>query len=114
MATKAQIEANRKNALKGGRQKGFAAKQAEQARVKIAELLEKSLVPIAKVAVKRALKGDKYARDWLTDRAYGKSRQVFGLEGGEEGDPIELKSVKGMTDKQINDYLKTKLSGPRR
>lgn len=73
-----------------GRPKGYASLEAERARVMIAKMLSTELKPIALKAIKDAKKGDKFARDWLSDRAYGKARQVFGVEGGEEGEPLRI------------------------
>lgn len=60
-----------------GRKKGFAALEAERARARIAVKLAKELDPIVDKAIALAKKGDKAARDWLTDRAYGKPQQAI-------------------------------------
>ena len=101
---------SRENGKKGGRPKGYAALQAEKARIFIAEQVEQYWGPIVKKAIQQAIKGDKYAREWLYDRGYHKPRQTVGLEGGEEGEPIEFKDVGKMSDKEINEYLRKKLS----
>jgi hypothetical protein len=61
-----------------GRKKGFAALEAENARQLIAEKLSTKLGPIIETAIKQAVRGDKHAREWLIERAYGK---VLKLEG---------------------------------
>lgn len=66
------MAANRLNAKKGGRPKGYAALQAEKQREMIAKKLEKEFEPIVLQAIKDAKTGDKHARDWLTEQAYGK------------------------------------------
>lgn len=74
-------EIARANGMKGGRPKGFAALEAEKARQMIAEKLVTQFGPIVDQAIKMAKKGDKSARDWLTDRAYGKPNQAIDLVG---------------------------------
>lgn len=66
-----------------GRKKGFAALKAEQAREFIAAELEKNLKLIVTRAIDQAKEGDKYARDWLSDRAWGKAPQTLSLEDGD-------------------------------
>jgi hypothetical protein len=69
---------SRKNGSKGGRPKGFAALEAEKKRDYIARRLSKEFAPIVTTAINQAKKGDPKARDWLTERAYGKSVQPIG------------------------------------
>lgn len=64
-----------------GRKKGFAALEAEQARLLIAQKLTTSFEPIVDKAIEQAIGGDKAARDWLTDRGYGKAVQAIDLGG---------------------------------
>lgn len=68
-----------------GRKKGFAALEAEKARQFIAEKISKELGPIVDKAVEQALTGDRYAREWLAERAWGKALQsVDHTTGGEK------------------------------
>ena len=55
-----------------GRKKGFASIEAEKAREYIAGKLKTELGPIIDKAIKQARLGDKSAREWLVERAYGK------------------------------------------
>ena len=65
-----------------GRKKGFPALEAEKARLMIAEKLTNEFAPIVDKAIEQAKTGNKDARDWLTDRAYGKSMQpIVGKDG---------------------------------
>lgn len=66
---------SRENGRKGGRPKGYAALEAERQRIYVAKRLAKSFAPIVSTAIRQAKKGDKYAREWLTDRAFGKATQ---------------------------------------
>jgi len=66
---------SRENGKKGGRKKGYPALEAEKARLMIAEKLATEFEPIVEKAVEQAREGNKEAREWLTDRAYGKSVQ---------------------------------------
>lgn len=72
------------NGKLGGRPKGFAALEAEKTREFIAQRLIESHGPIVAKAVTQAMEGDRYAREWLYDRAFGKSPQaITGPDGGE-------------------------------
>ena len=68
------------NGRKGGRKKGYASIEAEKARNLIAEKLGKELIPIVEKAIDQAKEGDKYAREWLSDRAYGKATQFLATD----------------------------------
>lgn len=56
-----------------GRKKGFVALEAERQRIMIAEKLVKDFAPIVEKAIQQAKDGDFKAREWLTDRSYGKA-----------------------------------------
>lgn len=71
-----------------GRKKGFAALEAEKARELICEKLTKDFEPIINKAIEQALEGDKHARDWLTERAYGKVKTSTEVEIKELPKPI--------------------------
>lgn len=60
-----------------GRKKGVPTLLAEKARAYIAEQLAKNLPPIVERAIEQAKAGDKYARDWLSDRGWGKAVQAI-------------------------------------
>lgn len=64
-----------------GRKKGFAALEAERQRDFVAKKLVKEFAPIVDKAISQAKDGDKYAREWLADRAYGKSMQAVEMSG---------------------------------
>lgn len=56
-----------------GRKKGFATLESERQRDYVAKVLVKEFKPIVKKAVDQAKDGDKSAREWLADRAFGKA-----------------------------------------
>ena len=56
-----------------GRPKGFAALEAERQRDYVAKVLVTEFAPIVSKAVDQAKGGDKFAREWLADRAFGKA-----------------------------------------
>lgn len=66
-----------------GRPKGFAALEAEKAREYICERLKEELGPIVDKAIEQAKEGDKYAREWLVDRGYGKVPNQVDFGDGE-------------------------------
>jgi hypothetical protein len=55
-----------------GRKKGYAAKNAEEARKFIAERVSKEMGPIVNALIKKAKQGDIRAAKELFDRAYGR------------------------------------------
>lgn len=98
-----QLEANRKNALLGGRPKGFAAMAAERMRIFIAEELETHAAPIVQMAITQAMEGDKGARDWLSDRAHGKAVQAVELSGP-NGEPLIISAKdRALADRALDD-----------
>lgn len=60
-----------------GRKKGFAAKNAEEARKLLSEKLAQEIEPIAEVLIKQAKKGDTRAIKELFDRSWGKAPQAL-------------------------------------
>lgn len=59
-----------------GRKKGFAAKNAEEARRLIAEMVSEEIGPIVRALIKKAKNGDISAAKELFDRAWGKAVQA--------------------------------------
>lgn len=72
-----------------GRKKGTSAILAEKARAYIAEQLAANLAPIVEKAIEQAKVGDKSARDWLSDRGWGKATQAIVTED-EDGKRIPI------------------------
>ena len=72
-------DASRENGKKGGRPKGYAALQAEKQREYVAKQLEIHWAPIVKKTIELAENGDKAAREWLADQAFGKPKQAIDL-----------------------------------
>src|SRR3989339_1126585 len=58
-----------------GRKKGFAAKNAEEARKLLSERLVEEIKPISEVLISQAKKGDIKAIRELFDRAWGRPQQ---------------------------------------
>lgn len=58
-----------------GRKPGYASIAAEKARAYIAEQLDEHLGPIVLKAIEQATEGNQQARDWLSDRSWGKPGQ---------------------------------------
>lgn len=67
------------NGKKGGRPRGVASIESEKARILICEKLSKHFGPIVDKAIEQAKEGNKDAREWLTERAYGKVKQDIGI-----------------------------------
>ncbi len=72
--------------LGAGRKKGFAAKNAEDARRMLSEMLVSKIRPIAEALIARAEAGDVVAAKELFDRAWGKSLQSTEISG-KDGNP---------------------------
>ncbi len=77
MATEAQINANRLNALKGGRKKGVATIEREKAKDYIANRIGEYMPRIFDVLIAKALDGDTIAIRELFDRGFGKPTQAL-------------------------------------
>jgi hypothetical protein len=73
-----------------GRKKGFAAKNAEESRRVLSEMVMVEIVPIGEALIAKAKKGDVIAIRELFDRAFGKSPQTskIDLDYREPVDPI--------------------------
>ena len=85
-----------------GRRSGFFAKEAENARTLVINRLNKKdpksrkthFALITDKAINLAEKGDRYAREWVTVRAYGKVAQpLVGGDKNEEPIKIDISSV---------------------
>ena len=84
-----RTETSAENGKNGGRPVSEATIKAQLAREYIAEHLKQSLEPIVAKAINDAILGDKYAREWLSDRAWGKSKQEMGFTDTEGNDIFE-------------------------
>jgi len=63
-----------------GRKKGFAAKNAEEARRILSEMVMSEIEPIGKALINMAKKGDVVAARELLDRAFGKAPQTAKID----------------------------------
>ncbi len=78
-----------------GRPKGSVAPSTLKARHQreyLVEQFELHLLPIVTVAIDQALAGDKAARDWLTEHAWGKAlsrNEITGKDGKDINEPSE-------------------------
>ena len=68
-------ETSPENGKKGGRPVSPATLQTQIAREYIAQQVQDSFSAIVAKAIVQAMEGDKYAREWLSDRAWGKALQ---------------------------------------
>ncbi len=66
-----------------GRPKSEATIRAQAARDYISKQVADSLGPIVAKAITQAMEGDKYAREWLSDQAWGKPVQRNTVEDDE-------------------------------
>jgi hypothetical protein len=82
-----------------GRKKGFAALEAERQREFIAQKLVVEFGPIVDKAIDQAKEGDSKARDWLTDRAFGKAQQS--LDVTSDGESLAHNDIKDLTDGEL-------------
>lgn len=86
-----------------GRKPGYAALEAEKKREMIARKLEKEFEPIVEKAIEDAKKGDRFARDYLTEQAYGKVPDNLNLDdksGSLKTIVIRMPNAKKPTDKK--------------
>lgn len=78
--------ASRENGKLGGRPMSDATLRAQAAKEYISKQVADSLSSIVARAVVQAIEGDFRARDWLSDRAWGKAAINLGVD--EEGKAI--------------------------
>lgn len=65
-----------------GKPKGYRAPhtlQSQTQRQYVIEAFEKEIEPITKKAIQQAKKGDRYARDWLSNRAWGTPKATMDM-----------------------------------
>lgn len=85
-------EIARANGMKGGRPKSEATLRAQAARDYISKQIEDSLAPIVAKAITQAMEGDAKARDWLSDRSWGKAPINLGVDDNGEAIKIDIGS----------------------
>jgi len=85
------------NGKKGGRKKGYASIAAEKARELLCKELDKEWAPIVRKAIEQAKGGDAIARNWLSERGYGKVAQAIVTEN-EEGERLPITGMVITTD----------------
>ncbi len=73
-----------------GRKQGFAAKNAEEARKILSEMVMDEIRPIGRALIAKAKKGDVTAVRELFDRAFGKAPQTSEIDLSATGLPIPL------------------------
>lgn len=96
------------NGKLGGRPKSEATLRAQFARDYISKQVEDSLAPIVARAITQAITGDDKARDWLSDRAWGKAIQATYLSD-DDGNPLEVDpETAKMVNAALAKYLGTK------
>lgn len=89
------------NGKLGGRPKGFAALESERQRVEAAKILEKEFLPIFNKAISQAKDGDKAARDYVTEFAFGKPTQPITGANGKDLFPTDadrIAALKALAD----------------
>ena len=112
MASEAQIRANRENAKKAGRKKGYKAIQAEKAREYLVKRVAAELDPILTAQIESAKglyyekltpegeikvykdKPDINAGKYLTDQTVGKAKETVEMSGKDGGAiPVDLSLI---------------------
>jgi|SRR3989344_935232 len=76
-----------------GRKKDFAAKNAEEVRRILSEMVMQEIVPIGKALITKAKKGDVIATRELFDRAFGKAAQNVKIDPSERGLPAPIMGI---------------------
>lgn len=82
-------ETSPNNGKLGGRPISEATLRAQLARDYISAEIEKSLAPIVARAINDAILGDYKAREWLSDRGWGKAIETIVTEG-ENGEKLPI------------------------
>ncbi len=73
-----------------GRKQGFAAKNAEEARRILSEMVMNEIEPIGKALIAKAKNGDVAATRELLDRAFGKAPQTERIESESKLLPVPI------------------------
>lgn len=89
-----------------GRPKGIPTLESERARVLLVERLRVHWGPIVDVAIQQALSGDKSARDWLSDRGFGKVKEQVEMTGKDGEALIPKDAVAAAIAKEYEEKLK--------
>ncbi len=87
--TDKRSETSAENGKKGGRPISEATLRTQAAREYISLQVKDSLGPIVAKAITQAMEGDYKAREWLSDRAWGKSVETFVTED-ETGEKLPI------------------------
>lgn len=82
-----------------GRKQGFAAKNAEEVRKILADMVMSEIRPIGEALIARAKKGEVPAIRELFDRAFGKAPQTEKIDSSERPMPIPLLSSLSLLSK---------------
>lgn len=96
--TDKRSETSAENGKKGGRPISEATLRAQLAREYISGEVEKSLAPIVAKAINDAILGDYKAREWLSDRGWGKAVETIVTEGP-EGEKLPITGMVIKKDK---------------
>jgi len=89
-----------------GRKQGFAAKNAEEARRILSEMVLREIQPIGAALLKKAKKGDIAAARELFDRAFGRPPQTSKIDLSDSVLPIPILS--GLSDSELETILEQK------
>lgn len=83
-----------------GRKQGQSAKNAEEARRVLSEMVMRELEPIGRALIEKAKKGDVVAIRELFDRAFGKSPQNMMVDPRDGTTPTPILSLIDLTRTQ--------------
>ncbi|OGG80434.1 hypothetical protein A3A39_02670 [Candidatus Kaiserbacteria bacterium RIFCSPLOWO2_01_FULL_54_13] len=90
-----------------GRKKGFAAKNAEEARKYLSQRVAEEMGPIADALIQRAMTGDIRAIHELLDRAWGRPTQAIQITPERLPVPIMGLRFENMSDEDLHQYALT-------
>ncbi|RJQ34523.1 hypothetical protein C4556_02180 [Candidatus Parcubacteria bacterium] len=90
-----------------GRKKGFAAKNAEEARKYLSERVAEEIEPITTSLINRAKTGDIRAIHELLDRAWGRPTQAIQITSERLPVPIMGLHFEKMSDEDLHQYALT-------
>jgi len=96
----------RKGGKTGGKQKGYKAShtlEAQTQRQYVIKRFEEAIEPITNKAIDQAKKGDRYARDWLSNRSWGLPHQTS---------DINVREIKPFDDVENHSLQEDKESQP--
>lgn len=87
--------------MKGGARPGSGRPKGSTNRPQIQKFFTPEELEAFMIKLKADAETDVKVALWFADQLFGKARQNIGLDGGEEGLPVQINQVKELSDDQL-------------